>query len=286
MGCKGVRHDIIYKRNSVKIGFIGDIIGKPGRLIIKRHLTRLRQEHFIDFMIGNYENASHGFGLTEKNCNELLGYGIDMMTGGNHSFDKKEILNLFDTYPLIRPMNYPKDTPGKGIYRTTILGQEIAILNLMGHYTMPLADNPFTMIVEVVTKLKEEGFKHIIIDMHAEASAEKQALLHMLKDDVSAILGTHTHVATDDLQVKDGCCYVTDIGLTGCCDGVIGMDSAVPVKRFLTGIGGHFDIPDECKSILQMVVFELDDDGRCIGAEKIKIYDEKPKIVTKAWMDM
>lgn len=270
----------------MKIGFIGDIIGKPGRLIIKRHLTRLRQEHFIDFMIGNYENASHGFGLTEKNCNELLGYGIDMMTGGNHSFDKKEILNLFDTYPLIRPMNYPKDTPGKGIYRTTILGQEIAILNLMGHYTMPLADNPFTMIVEVVTKLKEEGFKHIIIDMHAEASAEKQALLHMLKDDVSAILGTHTHVATDDLQVKDGCCYVTDIGLTGCCDGVIGMDSAVPIKRFLTGIGGHFDIPDECKSILQMVVFELDDDGRCIGAEKIKIYDEKPKIVTKAWMDM
>ena len=121
--------------------------------------------------------------------------------------------------------------------------------------------------------------------MHAEASAEKQALLHMLKEDVSAIIGTHTHVATDDLQVRDGCCYVTDIGLTGCCDGVIGMDSEVPVKRFLTGIGGHFDVPDECKSILQMVVFELDDDGRCVGAEKIKIYDDKPKIVTKAWMD-
>lgn len=269
----------------MKIAFIGDIVGKPGRLMLKRHLKRLQQEHFIDFTIANYENASHGFGLTEKNCIELLGYNIDMMTGGNHSFDKKEILKLFDTYPLIRPINYPKETPGKGMYKTTILGHETAILNLMGHYTMPMVDNPFTMIVEVVAGLKDQGFKHIILDMHAEASSEKQALLHMLKDDVSAILGTHTHVATDDLQVRDGCCYVTDIGLTGCCDGVIGMDSTVPMKRFLTGIGGHFDVPDECKALLQMVVFELDDEGRCVGAEKIKIYDDKPKIVTKAWMD-
>jgi len=269
----------------LKVGFIGDIVGKPGRLIIKRHLKRLRQEHSIDFMIANYENASHGFGLTEKNCIELLGYNIDIMTGGNHSFDKKEILGLFDTYPLLRPMNYPKETPGKGIYKTTILGHQTAILNVMGHYTMPMADNPFTMVIEKVARLKEQGYRHIIIDMHAEASSEKQALLHMLKDDVSAILGTHTHVATDDLQVRDGCCYVTDIGLTGCNDGVIGMDSAVPVKRFLTGLGGHFDVPDECRSILQMVVFELDGDGRCVGAEKIKIHGDRPKIVTQAWMD-
>jgi calcineurin-like phosphoesterase len=155
----------------------------------------------------------------------------------------------------------------------------------MGHYTMPMADNPFTMIVEVVESLKAQGIKHIILDIHAEASSEKQAFLHMLKEDVSAILGTHTHVATDDLQVTDGCCYVTDIGLTGCRDGVIGMSSAVPVKRFLTGLGGHFDVPDECKTLLQMVVFELDDEGRCVDAEKIKIYDDKPKIVTKAWME-
>jgi len=269
----------------VKIAFIGDIVGKPGRLMLKRHLKRLQQEHFIDFTIGNYENASHGFGLTEKNCIELLGYGIDMMTGGNHSFDKKEILNLFDTYPLIRPMNYPKETPGEGMYTTTILGHDTVILNLMGHYTMPMVDNPFTMIVEAVAKLKDEGYTHIILDIHAEASSEKQALLHMLKEDVSAILGTHTHVGTDDLQVRDGCCYVTDVGLTGCRDGVIGMDSTVPIKRFLTGLGGHFNVLDECKGLLQMVVFELDEDGRCIAAEKIKIYDDKPKIVTKAWME-
>jgi metallophosphoesterase (TIGR00282 family) len=270
----------------MKIGFIGDIVGKPGRLILKRHLKRLQQEHFIDFTIANYENASHGFGLTEKNCKELLGYGIDMMTGGNHSFDKKEILNLFNTYPLIRPMNYPRATPGKGVYQTTLLGKEVAILNLMGHYTMPMADNPFTMIVEVVESLKAQGIKHIILDIHAEASSEKQAFLHMLKEDVSAILGTHTHVATDDLQVIDGCCYVTDVGLTGCRDGVIGMESTVPVKRFLTGLKGHFDVADNCKAILQMVVFELDENGQCINAEKIKIYDDKPKIVTKAWIEM
>jgi len=269
----------------LKIAFIGDIVGKPGRLMLKRHLKRLQQEHFIDFTIANYENASHGFGLTEKNCKELLGYGIDMMTGGNHSFDKKEILNLFNTYPLIRPMNYPRATPGKGVYQTALLGKEVAILNLMGHYTMPMVDNPFTMIVEVVESLKAQGIKHIIIDMHAEASSEKHVLLHMLKEDVSAVLGTHTHVATDDLQVTEGCCYVTDVGLTGCRDGVIGMSPEVPIKRFLTGLGGHFDVPDECKALLQMVVFELDDEGRCVGAEKIKIYDGKPKIVTKAWID-
>ena len=269
----------------MRIGFIGDIIGKPGRLMLKRHLKRLQQEHFIDFTIANYENASHGFGLTEKNCIELFGYGVDMMTGGNHSFDKKEILELFDKYPLIRPLNYPKSTAGEGIYLTTILGDEVAIVNLMGYYGMPMVDNPFTAITQVVKDLKDKGIKHIIIDMHAEASSEKNVLRQMLKEDVSAILGTHTHVATDDLQIVQGCCYVTDVGLTGCRDGVIGMDSAVPIKRFLTGLGGHYDIPKECKSILQMLVFELDSNGRCIEAQKIKIHDNKPKIVTQAWVD-
>ena len=269
----------------MRIGFIGDIVGKPGRLMLKHHLQRIQQEHHIDYTIANYENASHGFGLTKKNCEELLGYGVDMMTGGNHSFDKKEIFELFETHPLIRPMNYPKNTPGKGIFETGIAGRKVAIVNLMGHYTMPMVDNPFTMITDEVERLKSKGIKHIIIDMHAEASSEKQALLHMLKEDVSAILGTHTHVATDDLQVREGCCYITDVGLTGCRDGVIGMEEEIPMRRFLTGLGGHFNVPDECKTVLQMVVFELDDEGACIGAEKIKIYDDKPKIVTQAWME-
>lgn len=268
----------------MKIAFIGDIVGRPARLMIKKHLKQLQQEHCIDFTIGNYENASHGFGLTEKNCKELLSYGVDMMTGGNHSFDKKEILEMFDRYPLIRPMNYPKSLAGNGIFKTTILGKKVAILNLMGYYTMPMVDNPFIMIVDVVKKLKDEGFKHIILDIHAEATSEKNTILHLLKDDISAILGTHTHIGTDDLQVIDGCCYVTDVGLTGCRDGVIGMQKDIPIKRVLTSIGGHFDIDEHCKTILQMIVFELDDEGRCFNAQKIKIYGNEPKIITNAFL--
>ncbi len=269
----------------MRIAFIGDIVGRPGRSIIGKYLTRLKQEHCVDFVIANYENASHGFGLTEKNCKELLGYGIDMMSGGNHSFDKKEILTLFDTYPLIRPINYPQATAGEGLFKTTLLGKEIAIINLMGYYTMPMVDNPFTMIIDVVSQLESRGIKHIIIDMHAEASSEKLALLYMLKDRVSAILGTHTHVGTDDLQIRSGCCYVTDVGLTGCRDNVIGMESEVPIRRFLEGVGGHFNVPDHCDSILQMVVFELDDDGRCSDAQKIRVLDDKRKFVSEALVE-
>jgi metallophosphoesterase (TIGR00282 family) len=269
----------------MRVAVIGDIVGKPGRLMVKRHLKRLRQEFALDFVVANYENASHGFGLTQKNCEELLGYGIDVMTGGNHSFDKKEILTLFENYPLIRPLNYPKETPGNGIYKTELFHQKVAIVNLMGYYTMPMVDNPFTTIKEHIEVLKSEGYKHIVVDFHAEATAEKHVLFHLLKEDVSCIVGTHTHVGTDDLQIVEGCAYVTDVGMVGCRDGVIGMERDVPMKRFLTGVSGHLDIPTTCKKIFQMVVCELNEEGRCIKAQKIKIYDEHPKIVTDAWVD-
>jgi len=243
--------------------------------MIGRHLERLKQEHFLDFVIANYENASHGFGLTEKNCIELLGYGIDMM----------EILNIFDNYPLIRPINYPTDTAGRGIYYTNLLDRDIAIINLMGNYTMPMADNPFTKILTVIDDLESKGVKHIIIDFHAEATAEKQALLYLLKDRVSAILGTHTHVGTDDLQIRSGCCFVTDVGLTGCRDNIIGMESDVPIQRLLTGIGGHFNVPNNCEAILQIVVLELDDSGNCIDAQKIRLLDDKRKFITNALVE-
>ena len=257
----------------MNIAFIGDIVGKPGRDIIGKHLENLRKEYELDLVIANYENASHGFGLTKKNCDELLGYGIDVMTGGNHSWDKKEIFLLYKDYPMIRPINYPKKSPGEGLIKVDVLNHQVAIINVMGHYAMPMVDNPFIIMDEIVDSLREEGIKHIIVDMHAEVTSEKLVMMQILKKRVSAILGTHTHIGTDDLSIVNGCCYVSDVGLTGCRDGVIGMDKDVPINRFLTGIGRHFDVPKKCQTIFQIVIFTLNQDGRAIEAKKLKIYD-------------
>jgi len=265
----------------VKIALIGDIVGKPGRDIIGKYLPKLKEEQGIDFVVANHENASHGFGLTRKNCDELLGYGIDVMTGGNHSWDKKEVFELYDTHPLIRPINLPDSGAGEGLITVEVLGQSVAVLNVMGNYTMPMADNPFIKIDGAVERLKEQGITHIIVDVHAEATSEKLALMHILKERVSAIFGTHTHVGTDDLMVVDGCCYVTDIGLTGCRDGVIGMDKKIPIQRFMTSIGGHFDIPKKCKTILQVIIFELNSEGRATSTYKLKIYSNGQIVKTE-----
>jgi len=242
--------------------------------MLRRYLPSLRQNHGIDLVIANYENASHGFGLTKKNADELLGYGVDVMTGGNHSWDKREIFELFDSYPLIRPINYPESSPGYGTLEIEVLSQRVAVVSVMGNYTMPMSDNPFLKMDAEVTRLREAGIKHIIVDMHGEATSEKQAMMHLLKDRISVLFGTHTHVGTDDLVVVDGCAYVTDIGLTGCRDQIIGVEKSIPLKRFMTGLGGHFNIPKQCQKILQLILVELDDQGRALKSEKIKIYEE------------
>jgi len=257
----------------VKVAFIGDIVGRPGREMLQKHLQKIRTEYDLDLVIANYENASHGFGLTKKNCEELLSYGIDVMTGGNHSWDKKEVFELYETEPLIRPLNYPDDSPGKGVIEIDVLGTSVAVINVMGNYTMPMCDNPFIKVDKAVDELQAKGIQHIIIDIHAEATSEKLAMMHIVKERVSALFGTHTHIGTDDLSIIDGCCYVSDVGLTGCRDGVIGMDKQIPIQRFMTGISGHYNIPKKCQNILQMIIFELDANGRAVHAEKLKIYD-------------
>ena len=267
----------------MKIAFIGDIVGRPGRKIIKNNLERLKSEHGIDIVIANGENASHGFGLTVKNAQELFNCGIDVITGGNHTWDKKkDILTLFETKPVLRPDNYPQDVPGSGVLKLEVNGKFLAIINLMGLYTMPQVLNPFTHILEVVDSLEKEGIKHIFIDFHAEVTAEKRILMQMLKGRVSAICGTHTHVGTDDLEITEGTFYVTDVGLTGCRDNVIGMDSYVPIQKALTGLGGHFEVPNNCKAVMQIVMIELDEDGKATEGLKIKLYDDKEEIISKA----
>jgi len=158
------------------------------------------------------------------------------------------------------------------------------VLNIMGHYGMPLVENAFRCADESVKALHVEKIKNIFVDIHAEATSEKRGMMMLLEGRVSAICGTHTHVSSDDLQISKGTGYLSDIGLTGCRDNVIGMDKKVPLEAFFTGIKGHFDIPKSCKKILQMVVYELHD-GKCIDAFKLKIFDNGTKIVTACWIE-
>ncbi len=266
----------------MRIAFIGDIVGRPGRDMLKIYLAKIKEEYKIDFIIANYENASHGFGLTAKNANELISYGIDVMSGGNHTWDKKDILSLFDTHELLRPHNYPQGVPGTGCKVYEVSGEKLAVLNLMGHFSMPMCDNAFRCAKTTVESLKLEGVKNIFIDFHAEATSEKRGMMMLLQGEVSGIIGTHTHVSTDDFQISRGTAYLSDIGLSGCRDNIIGMDAKVPLKQFLTGMKGHFDIPKKCKKILQIAVMDISD-GKCSSAFKLKQFDDGKILKTQAW---
>ncbi len=268
----------------MRIAFIGDIVGRPGRDMLKTYLPKIRQEYEVDFVIANYENASHGFGLTVKNCNELLACGVDVMSGGNHTWDKKDIIPLFETHELLRPHNYPDGVPGTGCKIYDVAGEKLAVLNLMGHYSMPMVDNAFRCAESTCQELKESGVKNIFIDFHAEATSEKRAMMMLLQGEVGAIIGTHTHVSTDDFQISNGTAYLSDIGLTGCRDNVIGMDKKIPLKQFLTGMKGHFDIPKKCKKILQIAIMDIAC-GRCTNAFKLKLFDDDRVIRADAWME-
>ena len=269
----------------MKIAFIGDVVGRPGRVMIKEHVRKLRREYGIDFVIANYENASHGFGLTLKNAQELFDTGIDAMTGGNHTWDKKDILPLLESLPLLRPHNYPTGVPGSGCRIFEVAGEKLAVLNIMGHYGMPYVDNAFRCARDTVAQLKEGGVAHIFLDFHAEASSEKRAMMMLLQGEISGLIGTHTHVGSDDFQIVNGTAYLTDMGLSGCRDNVIGMDSKVPLERFITGVSGRFEVPEKCKKILQIAIMTLDD-GRCIEAFKLKLFDDGRIIRTDAWIEV
>ena len=268
----------------MRIAFIGDIVGSPGRDMLKSHLPKIRAEYGVDFVIANYENASHGFGLTVKNANEIIGYGVDCMSGGNHTWDKKEVEALFDTHEILRPHNYPEEVGGTGCKIYDVAGEKLAVLNLMGHYAMPYTDNAFRCAIKSVEALHKQGVKNIFIDFHAEATSEKRAMMMLLQGKVSAIIGTHTHVGTDDFQISSGTAYMTDMGLTGCRDNVIGMDKKVPLKQFLTGLRGHFDIPKKCKKIMQIAIMDFSV-GRCEGAFKLKIFEEGEILKSDAWVE-
>lgn len=228
-----------------KLLFIGDIVGRSGREVVKRFLVDEQKSQEYDFIIANVENASHGFGLTQKNHDELLSYGINAMTSGNHIWDKRDILAYIDESPaLIRPYNYHKDAKGVG-YK--IFNDKIIVINLLGKTFMPPIDCPFKAIEELIEKLRKEinlENKIIFVDFHAEATAEKICFAKYAANlGVNAVIGTHTHIPTADNKIiNNNCAYQTDVGFCGSTQGVIGMEYEGSLKRLITSIPERFEV--------------------------------------------
>jgi len=227
----------------MRILFIGDIVGSPGREMVTKHLAALVEQHRVDLVIINGENSAAGFGITPKIAEELLALGADVITGGNHSWDRKEILEYIPNEPrLLRPANFPK-SPGRGLYvGTSRGGVRYAVLNLQGRVFMAQLDCPFRTADSELARIPPE-VKIIFVDMHAEATSEKQAMGWYLDGRVSVVVGTHTHVATADERVfPNGTAFITDVGMTGPHESVIGMDRGAMVKRFLDSMPTKFEV--------------------------------------------
>ncbi|RLC40995.1 MAG: TIGR00282 family metallophosphoesterase [Candidatus Coatesbacteria bacterium] len=258
----------------MKVLLLGDIVGKPGRRVVARHLSGLRRELGVDVVIANVENAAGGFGLTKLIYNELLDYGIDVFTSGNHIFDNKDILDDIDALErLLRPSNYPKLVPGKGLIKYSSEGNSsLYVLNLQGRVFMPSTDCPFMEFDELYEEVKGEGVP-IIVDFHGEATAEKQAFSHYANGRACAVIGTHTHVQTSDERIlSEGTAYITDVGMCGVYDSVIGMDVKRSIKHLVTQMNVRFT-PAKGRAILQGVVVECDG-LKATSIERINIFED------------
>jgi metallophosphoesterase (TIGR00282 family) len=228
----------------MRILFIGDIVGSPGRKIVTERLADIVAHQKIDLVIANGENAASGFGITPRLVEELLAAGIEVVSGGNHMFDRKEILGYFPHEPrLLRPANYPNGSPGSGLYIGTARnGAGYAVLNVQGRVFMPSLECPFRTADRELARIPPE-IKVVLVDMHAETTSEKEAMGWYLDGRVTAVVGTHTHVPTADEQVlPQGTAYITDVGMTGPHDSVIGMDKATILQRFLDALPARFEV--------------------------------------------
>jgi hypothetical protein len=257
----------------LKILFIGDIIGKAGRKFLKGAFAEFRQAEDIDFCIANAENGAGGFGLTPDSADELFSAGIDVLTSGNHIWDRKEIMPYIDKEErLLRPLNYPPGTPGRGmgVFHAQT-GAAIGVLNLQGRAFMPSIDCPFRKADGAIERLREKT-RTILVDFHAEATAEKIAMGWYLNSRVSGLIGTHTHVQTADERVLDGgTAYITDAGMTGSISGVIGMRKKEAIQRFLTQLPRRF-VPDGSDVRMMGVVLEVDDQSGKAGSIRRVVY--------------
>jgi metallophosphoesterase (TIGR00282 family) len=259
----------------VKVLFIGDIFGEPGRRAVARAVPRLVAKHQIDVVIGNGENVAGGFGITPELAEELFEIGIAVITTGNHAWDKKEILDYIPREPrLLRPANYPEGVPGRGSYvLETPGGEHLAVLHLMGRAYMPTLDCPFHVAKKELVNLKKRAAA-VIVDMHAEATSEKMAMGHYLDGEVTAVVGTHTHVQTADEQILPrGTAYLTDIGMTGPLHSVIGVKKELAIEKFLTGMPRRFEVASG-PAVFCAVLINLDARiGKALSIERIRFVD-------------
>lgn len=259
----------------MKVLMIGDVVAKPGRVAVLERIQDLREQNSIDFAIMNAENLAGGFSVTPSLCEQLFSSGIDVMTSGNHIFDKKEAIDYIRKQPrLLRPVNYPPGTPGNGVWTGTVNGNSIAVVNVMGRVFMPPSDDPFRTVDEVLSGICPDT-KIRIVDVHAEATSEKVAMGWFLDGRVSAVLGTHTHVQTADERIlPQGTAYLTDIGMTGSYAGVIGMSKSDVIARFTTvparrAEHSHGDVR------ICAVVVDLDDTtGKASGIKRLNLTHE------------
>ena len=244
----------------MKILAVGDIVGENGLRKLKEILPNLKQQEKIDFIIVNGENVAGGMGITEKLFNQIIQAGADVVTLGNHTWSKKDIFNFIDNEKLIRPANYPKGVVGKGYNIYKCKNKKIAVMNLLGRTNMGiLTENPFLEADNIINKVKDE-VDYIILDFHAEATAEKIAMKEYLEGRVNIIFGTHTHVQTADEEItKSGMGYISDLGMTGPKDSVIGMDKKASIKRFVTTLPEKYRIA-EGESKFNGCIFEIDDE--------------------------
>jgi metallophosphoesterase (TIGR00282 family) len=252
---------------------IGDIVGRPGRRAVAKVMEEIREEEGVEVVLANVENAAGGFGITRKVYEELKNMGIDVFTSGNHIWDKKEVLDFIDSSPdLLRPANYPEGVPGRGYGIFEKDGRRFAVINLMGRVFMDSGlENPFRVFDSIYKEVSRET-KVVLVDFHAEATSEKWAFALYADGRASVVYGTHTHVPTaDEMVLKGGTAYVTDVGMTGSLYSVIGMRPKEPIERFLLAMPRRFQVEEKGEVVFNAVVVEVEEDtGRAKSIKRIK----------------
>ena len=257
----------------MKILVIGDIIGSSGVKKVVDTIPNFKKENNIDFVIANAENSADGMGITVKIFEDLKKANVDVMTMGNHTWGKRDIFNIVDEPQLIRPANYSKGVPGKGYNIYECKGKKIAIINLIGRVDIAvLSENPFLIVKEILKEIKEKA-DIIIVDFHAEATAEKIAMGYFLDGKVTCVYGTHTHVQTaDETILKGGTAYITDVGMTGPIESVIGMDVEASLKRFVTSLPERYKMSSDKNVMMNGIILDIDDETcRSTKIKRVKL---------------